>query len=88
MNNPRYEYNKKLIKLEKNQAFILSERPRKGEYSSLTNAQKCKMQWEKLKGKAHDFLTKEKERKRKWRAEMKKDQERHARYKDDDKLRK
>ena len=42
----------------------------------------------KEKSKSNDFLTKEKERKRKWTTKMKKDQERHARYKQDDKLKK
>ena len=65
-----YEYAKKLIKLENIQTFILSGRPRKGEYSGLTNAQNCKL-WRE-KAISNDFLTRERERKRKFRAEMKK----------------
>ena len=95
MNNPiirelfdMNEYGKKLIKLENIQTFILSGRLRKDDYSSLINAQKCKLRWKKLKAKSNDFVTKKKERKRKLRTEIKKDQERHARYKEDDKLKK
>ena len=42
----------------------------------------------KEKSKSNDFLTKEKERKRKWTTKMKKEQERHARHKQDAKLKK
>ena len=54
-----FEDGKKMIKLEKIQTFIFSERPRKGIYSRLPNAQKCKLQQEKLKAKSNDFLTNE-----------------------------
>ena len=51
----------------------VSECPRTGEYSDLTNAQKCKLRWEKLKEKSSVFMLKEKIRKTKWRENIKKD---------------
>ena len=38
----------------------VSGHPRKGEYSGLTNDQKCKLRQEKLKEKTSDFMLKEK----------------------------
>ena len=51
----------------------VSGRPRKGQYPGLTNAQKCKPRWEKLKEKSSDFMLKEKNRQRKWSANIRND---------------
>lgn len=66
----------------------VSERPRTGEYSDLTNAQICKLRWEKLKEKSSVFMLKEKIRKTKWRENIKKDPLNTKKYKADEKLRK
>ena len=46
------------------------------------------MRREKLKAKSNEFLNKEKERLAKWRANMKQDQERYDKFKENHKLRK
>ena len=46
------------------------------------------MRREKLKAKTNEFLNKEKERLAKWRANMKQDQKRYDKFKENDKLRK
>ena len=81
------EANKSNSKAYSNRTFLLG-RPRKGEYSGLTNAQKCKLRREKLKAKSTEFLNKEKERLAKWRTNMKQDKERYDKFKENDKLRK
>ena len=81
------EANKSNSKAYSNYTFLLG-RPRKGEYSGLTNDQKCKLQREKLKAKSNNFLNKEKERLAKWRANMKQDQERYDKFKENHKWRK
>ena len=81
------EANKSNSKAYSNYTFLLG-RPRKGEYSGLTNAQKCKLRREKLKAKSNEFLNKEKERLAKWRTNMKQDKERYDKFKENDKLRK
>ena len=53
--------NKSNSKAYSNYTFLLG-RPRKGEYSGLPNAKKCKLRQEKLKAKSNEFLNKEKER--------------------------
>ena len=46
------------------------------------------MRREKLKAKSNEFLNKEKEKLAKWRENLKKDPDRHGKFKEDDKLRK
>lgn len=68
--------------------FSSSGRPNKGEYSGPINAQKCKLRKEKLKAKSNDFLTKEKEGLARWRLNLKKDNERYQKFKQNERLRK
>ena len=67
--------------------FNLSGRPRKGEYTGLTNREKGKLRHEKRKSKSNDFSNSERERKRKWRADMNKDQVAYEKYKENERLR-
>ena len=66
----------------------VSGSPRKGEYSGLTNFQKCHLRQDKLKEKSSDSMLKEKIKKRKRRANIRKDPVKHKKYKEDKKLRK
>ena len=81
------EVNKSNSKAYLNYTFLLG-RPRKDEYSGLTDAQKCKLRREKLKAKSNEFSNKVKKRLAKWRTNMKKDKERYEKFKENVKLRK
>ena len=65
----------------------VSGRPRKDNYPGLKNAWKCKLRRDKLQEKSSDFMLKEKIRKRKCRANIRKDPVKYKKkYKEDEKL--
>ena len=64
----------------------MSGRHRKDNYPGLTNAQKYTFRRDKLKQNSGDFMLKEKVRKRKWRANIRKDPAKYKKYKEDEKL--